>query len=121
MAERRGGKLTIFFGAAPGVGKTYAMLEVARAELERETRDVVVGIVETHDRYETAALALGLEILPRRKVAQRGVEIEEFDLDAVLARRPDLVLIDELAHTNATGSKHPKRWQNVEEILDADI
>src|SRR5688572_32838984 len=103
--ERRAkrGKLTIFFGAAPGVGKTYAMLETARAEMEREKRDVVVGIVETHGRYETAALVLGLELLPRRKVVYRGVEVEEFDLDAALARRPDLILVDQLAHTNAEG------------------
>jgi two-component system sensor histidine kinase KdpD len=115
------GKLTIFFGAAPGVGKTYAMLEAARAEMEREKRDVVVGIVETHGRYETAALVLGLELLPRRKAVYRGVEVEELDLDAALARRPDLILVDELAHTNAEGSRHPKRWQDVEELIDAGI
>jgi two-component system sensor histidine kinase KdpD len=115
------GKLTIFFGAAPGVGKTYAMLEAARREMEREKRDVVVGIVETHGRYETAALVLGLELLPRRKVVYRGVEVEEFDLDTALACRPDLILIDELAHTNAEGSRHPKRWQDVEELIDAGV
>ncbi len=115
------GKLTIFFGAAPGVGKTYAMLEVARAEMEREKRDVVVGIVETHGRYETGALTLGLELLPRRKLSYRGVGLEEFDLDAALARRPDVLLVDELAHTNAEGSRHTKRWQDVEELLDAGI
>ncbi|HEX6274455.1 MAG TPA: sensor histidine kinase KdpD [Polyangiaceae bacterium] len=115
------GKLTIFFGAAPGVGKTYAMLEVARSEMEREKRDVVVGIVETHGRYETGALVLGLELLPKRKLSHRGIEIEEFDLDAALARKPELVLVDELAHTNAEGSRHPKRWQDVEELLDAGI
>jgi two-component system sensor histidine kinase KdpD len=120
-ARAKRGKLTIFFGAAPGVGKTYAMLEVARAEREREKRDVVLGIVETHGRYETGALVLGLELLPRRKVSHRGVPIEEFDLDAALARRPELILIDELAHTNAEGSRHPKRWQDVEELLDASI
>jgi len=117
----RRGKLTIFFGAAPGVGKTYAMLEVARSEMEREKRDVVVGIVETHGRYETGALVLGLELLPKRKLSHRGIEIEEFDLDAALARKPDLVLVDELAHTNAEGSRHPKRWQDVEELLDTGI
>jgi two-component system sensor histidine kinase KdpD len=117
----RRGKLTVFFGAAPGVGKTYAMLEVARAEMEREKRDVVVGIVETHARYETAALLLGLELLPRRKLVYCGLEIQEFDLDAALARRPDLLLVDELAHTNAEGSRHAKRWQDVEELLDAGI
>jgi two-component system sensor histidine kinase KdpD len=115
------GKLTVFFGAAPGVGKTYAMLEVARAEMEREKRDVVVGVVETHGRYETAALTLGLELLPRRKVSYRGVVLEELDIDAALARHPDVVLVDELAHTNAEGSRHPKRWQDVEELLDAGI
>ncbi|MDX2052118.1 MAG: sensor histidine kinase KdpD [Polyangiaceae bacterium] len=120
-ARAKHGKLTLFFGAAPGVGKTYAMLEAARAELERERRDVVVGIVETHGRYETAALVLGLPLLPLRKVVYRGVEVQEFDLDGALARRPDLILIDELAHTNAEGSRHPKRWQDVEELLDAGI
>ena len=115
------GKLTVFFGAAPGVGKTYAMLEVARAEMEREKRDVVVGIVETHGRYETGALTLGLELLPRRKLSYRGVELDEFDLDAALTRHPDVLLVDELAHTNADGSRHPKRWQDVEELLDAGI
>ena len=115
------GKLTVFFGAAPGVGKTYAMLEVARSEMEREKRDVVVGIVETHGRYETGALTLGLELLPRRKLSYRGVELEEFDLDTALARKPDVLLVDELAHTNAEGSRHAKRWQDVEELLDAGI
>lgn len=115
------GKLTIFFGAAPGVGKTYAMLEAARAEMEREKRDVVVGIVETHGRYETAALVLGLELLPRRRVMYPGVEVDEFDLDAALARRPDVILVDELAHSNVEGSRHPKRWQDVEELIDAGI
>ena len=115
------GKLTVFFGAAPGVGKTYAMLEVARAEMEQEKRDVVVGIVETHGRYETGAQLLGLELLPRRKVLYRGVQIEELDLDAALNRRPQLLLVDELAHTNAEGSRHPKRWQDVDELLDAGI
>ncbi|MBS2015085.1 MAG: sensor histidine kinase KdpD [Deltaproteobacteria bacterium] len=114
------GRLTIFFGAAPGVGKTYAMLEAARLERE-EGRDVVVGVVETHGRYDTGALLLGLEILARRKVDHRGVKLEEMDLDAALVRRPALLLVDELAHTNAPGSRHAKRWQDVEEILDAGI
>ena len=120
--ERRAkrGKLVIFFGAAPGVGKTYAMLEAARTERDLK-RDVVVGVVETHGRYDTASLVIGLEILPRRKVTHRNVEIDELDLDAALARRPGLILIDELAHTNAPGSRHAKRWQDVEEILDAGI
>jgi two-component system, OmpR family, sensor histidine kinase KdpD len=118
--QRHRGKLTIFFGAAPGVGKTYAMLEVARAEAA-EQRHVLVGVVETHGRLETAALLVGLDILPRRKISYRGVEVEEFDLDAALQRRPALILMDELAHTNAEGSRHPKRWQDVEELLDAGI
>lgn len=120
--ERRArrGKLTIFFGAAPGVGKTYAMLECARSERDLR-RDVVVGLVETHGRYDTAALTIGLELLPRRKLEYRGMKLEELDLDAVLARRPGLVLVDELAHTNAPGSRHVKRWQDVEELLDAGI
>ncbi|MES1185981.1 MAG: sensor histidine kinase KdpD [Myxococcales bacterium] len=120
-AREKRGKLTVFFGAAPGVGKTYAMLEVARAEMEREKRDVVLGIVETHGRYETGAQLLGLELLPRRKLHYRGVDVEELDLDAALKRRPQLLLVDELAHTNAEGSRHPKRWQDVEELLDAGI
>jgi two-component system sensor histidine kinase KdpD len=119
LSER--GKLTIFFGAAPGVGKTYAMLEAARAEQERERRDCIIGVVETHGRFETAALVQGLSVLPRRQIQYRGVQIEEFDLDAALARKPDLILMDELAHTNAEGSRHPKRWQDVEELLDAGI
>src|SRR5262245_46697448 len=110
-AREKRGKLTIFFGAAPGVGKTYAMLEVARAEMEQEKRDVVVGIVETHGRYETGALVLGLELLPKRHLIHRGVPVEEFDLDAALHRRPQLILVDELAHTNVSDSRHPKRWQ----------
>jgi two-component system sensor histidine kinase KdpD len=121
--ERRAkrGKLTIFFGAAPGVGKTYAMLEAARAEIDQEKRDVVVGIVETHGRYDTGALLLGLEILPRRSTLHRGIALTEFDLDAALTRRPALLLVDELAHTNVAGSRHAKRWQDVEEVLDAGI
>jgi two-component system sensor histidine kinase KdpD len=117
-AER--GKLTIFFGAAPGVGKTYAMLEASRFERE-DGRDVVVGIVETHGRYDTGALLLGLEILSRRKVDHRGVILEELELDAAIKRRPGVILVDELAHTNAPGSRHAKRWQDVEDLLDAGI
>src|SRR5262249_17946598 len=103
--ERRAkrGKLTIFFGAAPGVGKTSAMLEAGRTERALR-RDVVIGIVETHGRYDTAALTIGLEMLPRRKVDYHGVKLEELDLDAALARRPGVILVDELAHTNAVGS-----------------
>jgi two-component system sensor histidine kinase KdpD len=120
--ERRArrGKHVIFFGAAPGVGKTYAMLEAARTERDLK-RDVVIGIVETHGRYDTGALVIGLEMLPRRRVPHRGVTVDELDLDAGLARKPGLILIDELAHTNAPGSRHAKRWQDVEELLDAGI
>jgi two-component system sensor histidine kinase KdpD len=121
-AERRAarGKLVVFFGAAPGVGKTYAMLEAARSERDLR-RDVVIGVVQTHGRFDTGALVIGLELLPRRKVNHRGVVVEEFDLDAALARKPGLILVDELAHTNAPGSRHPKRWQDMEELLDAGI
>ncbi len=114
------GRLVVFFGAAPGVGKTYAMLEAARTERDLK-RDVVIGVVETHGRYDTGALVIGLELLPRRKAEHRGVTLEEFDLDGALARKPGLILIDELAHTNAPGSRHAKRWQDVEELLDAGI
>ena len=119
-AERRRGHLKIFLGAAPGVGKTYEMLQTARAR-RREGVDVVVGIVETHGRAETAALLDGLEIVPRRHLAHRGRALDEMDLDAILARRPELVLVDELAHSNAPGSRHPKRHLDVEELLDAGI
>lgn len=118
-AEGRG-KLKIFLGAAPGVGKTYEMLG-SGAERHREGADVVIGIVETHGRAETERLAHGLETLPRARVSYKGRILEEMDIDAVLARRPSLVLVDELAHTNAPGSRHPKRYQDVEELLDAGI
>jgi two-component system sensor histidine kinase KdpD len=120
--ERRAsrGKLIIFFGAAPGVGKTCAMLEAARTERDLK-RDVVIGVVETHGRYDTGALVIGLELLPRRKVEHRGVALAEFDLDGALKRKPGLILMDELAHTNAPGSRHAKRWQDVDELLDAGI
>jgi two-component system sensor histidine kinase KdpD len=118
--QARRGRLTIFFGAAPGVGKTYAMLEAARAE-RAQGRRVLAGVVETHGRAETAALLEGLEILPRRESDYRDIRLSEFDLDAALARRPDLLLVDELAHTNVPGARHPKRWQDVEEVLDAGI
>lgn len=114
------GKLKIFLGMAPGVGKTYAMLVAAQNAFEAG-RDVIVGLVETHGRMETAALTSGLPFVPRRKSEHRGSQLEEFDLDATLARRPSLVLVDELAHTNAPGSRHPKRWQDVLELLDAGI
>ena len=115
------GKLTIFFGFAPGVGKTYTMLEAARGEAEDQKRDVVVGIVETHGRYDTGSLLMGLELLPRRPVEHRGIQLDELDLDAALKRRPQLLLIDELAHMNAPGSRHLKRWQDVDELLGAGI
>lgn len=113
-------KLSIFLGMCPGVGKTYAMLQAAQ-QLIREGKKVLVAVVETHGRKETAALLHGLEVLPRRQTEHRGHQVSEMDLDAVLARRPDVVLVDELAHTNAPGSRHPKRWQDVLEILDAGI
>ncbi|HEU4583221.1 MAG TPA: sensor histidine kinase KdpD [Polyangiaceae bacterium] len=119
--RQKRGKLTLFFGAAPGVGKTYAMLQAARRAEHAEDRDVVVGVVETHGRSDTAALLGDLELLPRRSISCHGVQLDEFDLDAALARRPALILMDELAHANAEGSRHPKRWQDVEELLDAGI
>ena len=119
-AQQARGKLKIFFGAMAGVGKTYAMLEAAHTR-RADGMDVVVGWVDTHGRAETAALLQGLEVLPRRAVAYRGTALDEFDLDAALARRPALLLVDELAHTNAPGSRHAKRWQDVEELLDAGI
>ncbi len=121
LAEKdRRGKLTVFLGAAPGVGKTYAMLSRAR-RLKTDGLDVVVGLVETHGRSETAALLEGLEILPRRRVAHRGRMLEEFDLDAALERRPRIVIVDELAHTNPEDSRHPKRYQDIEELIAAGI
>jgi two-component system sensor histidine kinase KdpD len=117
--ERRG-KLKVFFGATAGVGKTYAMLQAAQ-ELRRRGVDVVVGVVETHGRKETGALLEGLEILPARLGEHRGVTLREFDLDGALARRPAILLVDELAHTNAPGSRHAKRWQDVEELLAARL
>lgn len=120
LRRERGGRLTIFLGAAPGVGKTFAMLSRAH-ELQRRGVDVVVGIVETHGRAETRALTEGLELLPRRSIEYRGHRVDELDLDALLARRPQLALVDELAHTNAPGSRHGRRWQDVIELLDAGI
>ena len=114
------GNLKIFLGMAPGVGKTYAMLLAAQGKFDGGG-DVVVGLVETHGRIETAALLSGLPFVPRRNVTHRGTGLEEFDLDAALARRPKLILLDELAHTNAPGSRHPKRYQDVMELLDAGI
>ena len=121
LAGKEGrGKLKVFLGAAPGVGKTFAMLLGAR-RVKAEGVDVVIGLVETHGRAETAALLEGMEILPRKKIDYRGRELEEFDIDAALKRRPTLIVVDELAHTNAPESRHPKRWQDVEELLDAGL
>ena len=119
-AQRQRGRLKVFLGPAAGVGKTYAMLDAACTR-QSEGVDVVVGYVETHGRAETEALLKGLEILPRRNVAYGGITLREFDLDAALARRPALMLVDELAHTNAPGARHTKRWQDVQELLDAGI
>src|SRR5271155_5491823 len=118
--ESRIGKLRIFVGAAPGVGKTYEMLQQARAR-KKDGYDVVVGIVETHGRRETEALLEGLEIVPRQRIEYKGQWLEEMDLDAVIARRPQIVLVDELAHTNAEGSRHPKRYLDVEELMGRGI
>ncbi|MBN8982408.1 MAG: sensor histidine kinase KdpD, partial [Rhizobiales bacterium] len=114
------GRLKIFLGAAPGVGKTYAMLTAARAFRE-DGGDVVAGLVETHGRRETEALIAGFEILPRHSIVYRNQVMKEFDLDAALARRPGLLLVDEYAHTNVPGSRHPKRWQDIEELLDNGV
>ncbi len=114
------GRLRVFFGAAPGVGKTYSMLEEAFTK-RSEGLDVLAGVVETHGRGETEALLTGIEVLPRRELDYRGHTLREFDLDAALARKPALVLVDELAHTNAPGSRHAKRWQDVRELLDNGI
>jgi two-component system sensor histidine kinase KdpD len=116
--RKREGQLKIFFGAAPGVGKTYAMLEAAREKRE-EGVNVLVGLVETHGRKETEALLEGLVVLPRCGVEYRGTMLQEFDLDNALARKPSLILVDELAHTNAPGSRHKKRWQDIYELLGA--
>ncbi|MDE1937240.1 sensor histidine kinase KdpD, partial [Bradyrhizobium sp.] len=114
------GRLKIFVGAAPGVGKTYEMLQSAHARRKAGV-DVVVGLVETHGRVETEALLQGLEIIPRKRIAYRDQTLEEMDLDALIARRPQLALVDELAHTNAPGSRHPKRYLDVEELLSRGI
>jgi two-component system, OmpR family, sensor histidine kinase KdpD len=114
------GRLKLFFGFAAGVGKTYTMLEAARTAAQHG-EDIVLGYVEPHGRPETEALTLGMELLPTRAVRYRDVELREFDLDAALKRKPRIVCVDELAHTNAPGSRHAKRWQDVEELLDAGI
>lgn len=118
--ESRRGKLKIFFGAVAGVGKTYSMLEEA-SHRKKDGVDVVVGVVETHKRFETEALLEGLEVLPRKSILYKNIEIKEFDLEAALVKHPSLILVDELAHTNAPGSRHAKRWQDVDELLEAGI
>ena len=119
-ARKSHGRLRIFLGMAPGVGKTYSMLEAARIK-KAEGVGLLVGVVETHGRAETEALLYDLEILPRRRIEYHGQELGEFDLDEAIRRRPELLLVDELAHTNAPGSRHDKRWKDVEEILDNGI
>jgi two-component system, OmpR family, sensor histidine kinase KdpD len=121
LVERaRRGRLKLYVGFAAGVGKTYRMLQEAH-ELRRRGVDVVVGYVETHARAETAALVEGLEVIPRKRIEYRGVEVEELDLDAVLRRKPQVAIVDELAHTNAPGSRHHKRYQDVLALLDTGI
>lgn len=114
------GRHRVLLGMAPGVGKTYRMLDEGRAEV-MEGRDVVIGYLEPHDRPETTAQAEGMEFVPRRTYEVGSIQLQEMDLDAVLERRPEIALVDELAHTNATGSKHPKRYMDVEELLDSGI
>src|SRR3954449_10581719 len=114
------GRLKIFVGAAPGVGKTYEMLQSAHAKLKAGA-DIVVGVIETHGRAETEALLQGLEIIPRKRVSYKDQILEEMDLDALIARRPQIALVDELAHTNVPGSRHPKRYLDVEELLSRGI
>src|SRR5262245_52998971 len=120
IQRQQRGRLKIYLGFAAGVGKTYEMLQEAH-RLKRQGVDVVVGVVETHGRAETAALVEGLERVPRRKIEYKGVVLEEMDLDAILARRPTVCLVDELAHTNAPGSRNAKRYQDVEELLRAGV
>src|SRR5215204_2899587 len=120
MSRRHRGRYKVFLGMAAGVGKTYRMLEEGHAEAEAG-RDVVVGLLETHGRAAIAALLDGLEVTSRRRVPYRGVELEEMDVPAIIARRPELVLIDELAHTNAPGVEHAKRYEDIADVLDAGI
>jgi two-component system sensor histidine kinase KdpD len=120
IRDQQRGRLKVYLGFAPGVGKTYEMLQEGH-RLKRQGVDVVVGFVETHHRAETAALVEGLEQVPRVRIEYKGVTLEEMDLDTVLRRRPTVALVDELAHTNAPGSRHPKRYQDVDELLRAGI
>jgi len=119
-SKKTRGRLKVFFGMAPGVGKTYAMLKDAHQRLSEGVK-VLIGVVETHNRAETMALLEGLEVLPRREIDYRGIRLEEMDLDSIIAHKPELILVDELAHTNAEGSRHPKRYQDVQELLDLGI
>src|SRR5215471_11535513 len=118
--EHKSGRLKIFVGAAPGVGKTYEMLQQARAR-KRDGYDIIVGVVETHGRKETEVLLEGLEVVPRQRMAYKGQALEEMDLDAIIVSHPQIVLVDELAHTNVSGSRHPKRYIDVEELLNRGI
>ena len=120
IRQQQRGRLKVYLGFAPGVGKTYEMLQEAN-RLKKQGVDAVVGVVETHGRVETAALVEGLEQVTRRKIEYRGIVLEEMDVDAILARRPTVVLVDELAHTNAPGSRHGKRYEDVDELLRAGI
>ena len=120
VRQSKRGRLKLYIGFAAGVGKTYRMLEEAHALRERGV-DVVVGYVESHGRAETEALVDGLEVIPRRSIEYRGVRVEEMDLDAILARNPEIAVVDELAHTNAPGSRNRKRWQDVEQLIAAGI
>src|SRR5579871_3885268 len=119
-AKGKRGRLKVFLGMSPGVGKTYAMLEAAQREL-KAGHDIVIGYVETHGRKETDALTAGLQLIPRKTFEHRGITLTEMDLDGVLARHPRIALVDELAHTNAPGARHPKRWQDINELLEAGI
>src|SRR5258708_4909429 len=116
----RKGDLKIYLGGAAGVGKTYRMLEEAH-QLRSQGRDVLIGFIETHGRAETAARIGDLEIVPLREIPYRGVTLEEMDIEAILARKPEVTLVDELAHTNVSGSRHVKRFQDVEELIAAGI
>jgi two-component system sensor histidine kinase KdpD len=120
VRQGKRGRLKLYIGFAAGVGKTYRMLEEAHALKERGV-DVVVGFIESHGRAETEALVEGLEIIPRKAIEYRGVEVEEMDLDAILARNPEVAVVDELAHTNVPGSRNRKRWQDVEQLIAAGI
>src|ERR1700693_443199 len=116
VPETKKGRLKVYLGGAAGVGKTYRMLEEAH-QLREQGHDVVLGFVETHRRAETAARIGNLELVPRREIPYRGVMLEEMDLDAIVARKPEIAMVDELPHTNVSGSKHNKRYQDVEELI----